>query len=100
MPTNLAPVPTDRDLPDGSDRSGRSPDAGRPSGRRRAVPVVLAVLLVAGLAARVPMLAEQSGDYRAFLLPWYAHLVDAGGFAVWPTRSRTTTRPTSSCSPP
>ena len=27
------------------------------------------------------MLAEQSGDYRAFLLPWYSHLVDAGGFA-------------------
>ncbi len=60
------------------------PDDGsavRPGARRWAVPVVLAVLLVAGLAARVPMLGEQSGDYRAFLLPWYDHLVDAGGFA-------------------
>ena len=45
------------------------------------VPVVLAALLVVGLAVRVPMLSEQSGDYRAFLLPWYEHLVDAGGFA-------------------
>ncbi|GAB2567895.1 hypothetical protein GCM10009593_01020 [Microlunatus antarcticus] len=45
------------------------------------MPVVLAVLLVVGLAARVPMLGEQSGDYRAFLLPWYSHLVEAGGFA-------------------
>ena len=53
----------------------------RPGARRWAVPVVLALLLVAGLAARLPMLAEQSGDYRAFLLPWYEHLADAGGFA-------------------
>ena len=52
------------------------------AGRRRwAVPVVLAVLLAIGLAVRVPMLAEQSGDYRAFLLPWYSHLLQAGGFA-------------------
>lgn len=52
-------------------------------GTRRAwaVPVVLAAVLVVGLAVRVPMLSEQSGDYRAFLLPWYEHLVDAGGFA-------------------
>ena len=56
-------------------------DAGRPARRRGAVPAVLGVLLVVGLAARVPMLAEQSSDYRAFLLPWYTHLVDAGGFA-------------------
>jgi len=48
--------------------------------RRWAVPATLAVLLALGLAARVPMLTEQSGDYRAFLLPWYTHLVDAGGF--------------------
>ena len=53
----------------------------RGAGRRWAVPVVLGVLLVAGLAARVPMLGEQSGDYRAFLLPWYEHLLSAGGFA-------------------
>ncbi|MGI3782638.1 MAG: glycosyltransferase 87 family protein [Janthinobacterium lividum] len=57
------------------------PVAARTAGRRWAVPVVLAVLLVAGLAARVPMLTEQSGDYRAFLLPWYDHLLQAGGFA-------------------
>ncbi|HEY0240019.1 MAG TPA: glycosyltransferase 87 family protein [Friedmanniella sp.] len=59
----------------------RRPGAARTAGRRWAVPVVLAVLLVAGLAARVPMLTEQSGDYRAFLLPWYDHLLQAGGFA-------------------
>ena len=58
-----------------------STDAVRPAGRRRLVPVVLGLVLVAGLAARVPMLGEQSGDYRAFLLPWYDHLLDAGGFA-------------------
>ncbi|GAA3576215.1 hypothetical protein GCM10022197_36790 [Microlunatus spumicola] len=42
---------------------------------------MLATLLVVGLAARVPMLSQQSGDYRAFLLPWYEHLAQAGGFA-------------------
>lgn len=57
------------------------PAAAVPSGRRRPVPVVLVILLVAGLAARLPMLTEQSGDYRAFLLPWYDHLLQAGGFA-------------------
>ena len=70
-----APTPTRRDAP-----TGTQPVDGR-TGRRWAVPVVLAVLLAAGLAARVPMLSEQSGDYRAFLLPWYNHLLDAGGFA-------------------
>ncbi|SER12675.1 Protein of unknown function [Microlunatus flavus] len=45
------------------------------------MPVVLVALLLVGLAVRVPMLGQQSGDYRAFLLPWYSHLVDAGGFA-------------------
>ena len=49
--------------------------------RRWAVPVVLGALLAVGLAVRVPMLSERSGDYRAFLLPWYSHLVDAGGLA-------------------
>lgn len=58
-----------------------APVGARTVGRRWAPPLTLAVLLLLGLAARVPMLAEQSGDYRAFLLPWYTHLVQAGGFA-------------------
>ncbi|MGI3783596.1 MAG: hypothetical protein ACRYG2_22765, partial [Janthinobacterium lividum] len=73
MTTTSAPAPAVPAVPE--------PVAPRPGARRGAVPVVLAVLLALGLAARVPMLTEQSGDYRAFLLPWYSHLVSAGGFA-------------------
>ena len=58
-----------------------APAALRGARHRWHVPVVLAVLLALGLAARIPMLTEQSGDYRAFLLPWYSHLLEAGGFS-------------------
>lgn len=68
IPVEAAP----RTPPAGADHQGPR--------RRWTVPVVLAALLVVGLAVRVPMLSEQSGDYRAFLLPWYEHLLDAGGF--------------------
>ena len=82
MPTTSAPAPTDLRRP-GDQPAGPDgvPTRGGRSARRGAVPVVLVVLLVAGLAARVPMLSQQSGDYRAFLLPWYDHLLGAGGFA-------------------
>ena len=73
MPTLSVPTPTAPAAP--------APTAVPAQPRRWALPLVLAALLVAGLAARVPMLSEQSGDYRAFLLPWYSHLVQAGGFA-------------------
>ncbi len=78
MPTTSVPAPLASAEPAAA---VSAPDRVRGTARRRAVPVVLAVLLVVGLAARVPMLTEQSGDYRAFLLPWYRHLVQAGGFA-------------------
>ena len=89
MPTTSASAPTPsapsdlgaHDRPSTLAGPGGAAAPVRSRGRRRAVPVVLAVLVVAGLAVRVPMLSEQSGDYRAFLLPWYEHLAQAGGFA-------------------
>lgn len=84
MPTTSAsaPTPTAPGVEGLSPRRG--PDGpGTPwsAGRRWGAPAVLAALVVVGLAVRVPMLSEQSGDYRAFLLPWYEHLAQAGGFA-------------------
>src|ERR1700754_2789321 len=54
------------------------------SGPRRVVSsqtVVLAVLVVAGLALRWSLFGVVSGDYRNDLAPWYAHLASSGGFA-------------------
>jgi len=43
--------------------------------------LVLLAVTVLGLLLRWQLVDIQSGDYRAFLDPWYAHLADAGGFA-------------------
>ena len=41
-------------------------------------PLVLVAITVLALAVRWTMLGEQSGDYRAFLDPWYRHLAQSG----------------------
>ena len=42
-------------------------------------PLVLGLTVGAALALRWWLLPVVSGDYRAFLAPWYAHLAAAGG---------------------
>ena len=44
--------------------------------------LVLAVVVVGALLLRWSLLSVTSGDYRAFLDPWYRHLADNGGFAA------------------
>jgi Gpi18-like mannosyltransferase len=44
--------------------------------------LVLAGIVVAALLLRWSLFSVESGDYRAFVDPWYRHLADNGGFAA------------------
>jgi Gpi18-like mannosyltransferase len=44
--------------------------------------LVLAGIVVAALLLRWSLFAVESGDYRAFVDPWYRHLAENGGFAA------------------
>ncbi|MER6060305.1 hypothetical protein ABT167_03705 [Streptomyces sp. NPDC001792] len=52
--------------------------------RRTADSTVLAlaacITLAVALLVRMPLLADESGDYKIFLQPWYWHIVSHGGF--------------------
>jgi Gpi18-like mannosyltransferase len=43
---------------------------------------VIAVVLIAAVTARTAFLNFQSGDYRAFLLPWYQFIQQNGGLSA------------------
>jgi Gpi18-like mannosyltransferase len=44
--------------------------------------LVLAGVVVAALVLRWSLFSIESGDYRAFVDPWYRHLAENGGFAA------------------
>jgi hypothetical protein len=44
--------------------------------------LVLAGVVVAALVLRWSLFSIESGDYRAFVDPWYRHLAEGGGFAA------------------
>jgi Gpi18-like mannosyltransferase len=44
--------------------------------------LVLTGIVVAALLLRWSLFAVESGDYRAFVDPWYRHLAENGGFAA------------------
>jgi Gpi18-like mannosyltransferase len=54
------------------------------AGRRVLTPQrsVLAGIVVAALLLRWILFPVESGDYRAFVAPWYRHLAANGGFAA------------------
>ena len=63
----------------------RIASAPSPVGRtliRPVVPVALALIVLAALAARHLFVDEVSGDYRMFVGPWYDELAANGGFAA------------------
>jgi Gpi18-like mannosyltransferase len=49
---------------------------------RAARAIVIAVVLIAAVTARTAFLNFQSGDYRAFLLPWYQFIQQNGGLSA------------------
>ncbi len=54
-----------------------------PAGRWWAGPAAVAILgAVVMVAIRIPLLSAVSGDYTAFVGPWYDHLKNNGGFAA------------------
>ena len=54
-----------------------------PAGRWWAGPAAAAILgAVVMVAIRIPLLSATSGDYTAFVSPWYDHLKNNGGFAA------------------
>ena len=59
------------------------PDRTGAAGRRVVVPeVFLAGIVAAALLLRWSLFSIESGDYRAFVDPWYRHLAENGGFAA------------------
>ncbi|MGS0685348.1 glycosyltransferase 87 family protein [Nakamurella sp. GG22] len=60
--------------------SGRLP--GERSRIRPAVPLTVALIVLAALVLRFLFVDQVSGDYRAFVGPWYDELAANGGFAA------------------
>src|SRR6478609_7128385 len=53
-----------------------------PTARRVIIGLVIAVIVLAAFAVRFLFIGQVSGDYRAFVSPWYDYLKTNGGFAA------------------